>query len=371
MRVNAASITPHIDGFTFLRTLGAGATSDVHLYRDDSANRLVAIKVSRGTLGCPAASGFIREAETMGRLPRHPHILPVHGAGITRSGLGYIVLEYAPGGTYGELTRDRPLTCAQMLELGIKLCGALATAHRAGIIHHDVKPGNILITAHGTPALADFGISGIVYDATFTGYSLPWAPPEVLEGRTGRETADIYSLGAALYALLTGASPFEYAYRPRSPDELRRLVLNAPLPPLDEAVVPKDVSEVLRRALDKRQDARHHSAIAFARDLQRVQDGHFGHMTPVLVEGVPPRPARHHITARRVPADTSGHDRPWVRPAITAMLAIALLAAIPCLVAFVVMPRMDSAPIGRRIQIIAPATESASGEATDDRRSGT
>ena len=144
------------------------------------------------------------------------------------------------------------MTCEQVLDLGIKLSSALFTAHRSNIIHHDIKPSNILITSQGLPVLGDFGISTDVYDRTETGFSPPWAPPEVLQHLTnGSEAADIYSLAATLYAMFVGCSPFQHDYHPRSQSELISLIVNQPLPRLNRPDVPADVEAVLRRALNK------------------------------------------------------------------------------------------------------------------------
>ena len=206
---------PRISGYDFIQPLGTGATASVYRYHQRVPSRDVAIKVSSATLDPRAAARFRNEANYMAELSAHPYILSIHDAGVTSTGLGYIVLEYAPGGSYKELIRKRPLTADQMLDLGIKLCSALFTAHCKGILHRDIKPANILITPQGLPVLADFGISTNVYQAgTQTGFSVPWAAPEVLTGRSGgTEAADIYSLAATLYATLTGRSPYEHGYQ--------------------------------------------------------------------------------------------------------------------------------------------------------------
>ncbi len=352
----AASTTPpRIDGFTFVRALGSGSTANVYLYRQINPSRLVAIKVSNESLDPAIAARFNTESEMMARLSSHPYILPVYGTGITSNGLGYIIFEYAPGGTYKELTQTEPLTCGQMLDLGVKLCGALVDAHRAGIIHHDIKTGNVLVTAQGLPALADFGISSTIYDKTFTGYSLPWASPEVLCGRTGREAADIYSLGATLYATLVGKSPFEYGYRPHTSSELRQLIIDSPVPPINRDDVPTDIDKALRRSMKKRPDDRYHSSLDFARELQRLQQKHFGHMTPVVAEGVPPYPAQQTTPSHKTIAETP-KSRDWTKPVAITVSTTAALTILACLFAFVIAPHMDSASTDTRAQIITPAT---------------
>ena len=350
-------LAPRIDGFAFVRALGAGSTANVYLYRQLDSSRLAAIKVSRESLDPAIAARFAKEADMMARLSSHPHILSVYGTGVTSRGLGYIIAEYAPGGTYKELTQTQPLACEQMLDLGVKLCGALAEAHRAGIIHRDIKTSNILVTAGGLPALADFGIASTIYDKTFTGYSLPWASPEVLCGHAGRETADIYSLGATLYATLVGESPFEYGYRPRSSHELAQLIINSPVPPFNGADTdaPADVGKALYRAMEKRPDERYHCALDFGRELQRLQQTHFGHITPIMAEGAAPYPAQRTAPSQATIAKNA-KSQAWAKPVAVLLLIIAALTALACLFAFVVVPRMDSTPIGKRTQIIAPET---------------
>lgn len=207
---------PRLSGYDFVRALGTGTTATVYLYRLHTSAHPVAVKVSNQTLDCGIAAQFHRENAAMVRLSEHPYILTLYHADVTADGHGYMILEYAPGGTYEPLMKSRSLTCAQVLDLGIKLAGALGTAHRSNIIHHDIKPSNILITGQGLPALSDFGISTDAYDHTETGCSPPWAPPEVLlHMGNGAERADIYSLGATLYALLVGCSPYQHEYHPQ------------------------------------------------------------------------------------------------------------------------------------------------------------
>ena len=260
---------PRISGYDFIQPLGTGATASVYRYHQRVPSRDVAIKVSSATLDPRAAARFRNEANYMAELSAHPYILSIHDAGVTSTGLGYIVLEYAPGGSYKELIRKRPLTADQMLDLGIKLCSALFTAHCKGILHRDIKPANILITPQGLPVLADFGISTNVYQAgTQTGFSVPWAAPEVLTGRSGgTEAADIYSLAATLYATLTGRSPYEHGYQAHTQQELAQVIVSRRLPPIGRPDVPADVERVLAKGLDKNPDNRYGTALEFARAM--------------------------------------------------------------------------------------------------------
>ncbi|MBW3081425.1 serine/threonine-protein kinase [Bifidobacterium saguinibicoloris] len=353
---------PRIPGYTYIRTLGEGSTASVYLYQQRTPNRIVAVKVSKDSVNPRAAAQFTREADTMARLSSHPNIMSIYGAGVTSSGQGYIVFEYAPNGTYKEITQAHPLTCDQMLDLGVKLAGALFTAHRAGVIHHDIKTSNVLVNAQGLPVLADFGIASGIYDKRFTGYSLPWAPPEVLTGHVGQEAADIYSLAATLYATLTGRSPFEYGYHPRTPNELKELILDKPLPALNRPDVPADVERVLRKAMAKDPDDRYYSALQFAREMQRVQQAHFGHMTPVVAEGQPPYPSHRAAVAPGV-RTTRPTERRWVRPLAVAAGVVAAIAAVSLAFAFVIIPRSDSHATGSQATVRTPGTGEGDGSA--------
>lgn len=206
------SIPPQIPGYTLIKRLGSGSEADVYLYQQLSPARQVAIKISKNTLDPRAAVRFRSEANFMGQISTHPYILSVYENGVTVNGRGYTVFEYAPGGNYKTFLEHGRLTADQMLTVGIDLASALFTAHRKGIIHRDIKPSNILINAHNMPMLADFGIAGSVYGRPGVGFTIAWAAPEVLaQGGGGNESSDIYSLGATLFAMLIGQSPYEYS----------------------------------------------------------------------------------------------------------------------------------------------------------------
>lgn len=371
--MTAQSAPPSIPGYVFVRLLGNGATASVYLYHQRVPSRDVAIKVSSAVLDPRAAARFRNEANYMAQLSAHPYILSIHDAGVTSTGLGYIVLEYAPGGSYKELVHEHPLTADQMLDLGIKLCSALFTAHCKGILHRDIKPANILITPQGLPVLADFGISANVYQAgTQTGFSVPWAAPEVLSGRGGgTESADIYSLSATLYATLAGRSPYENGYQVRTQQDLAQVIVSQPLPPIGRPDVPTDVERVLRRGLDKNPDARYGTALEFARAMQIVQQRYYGHATPVTVEGVPeyPNTMRRHQGSISLPttagAPVMTPTGAWKRPAAITSAIVAVLAVIAVVFAFVVLPHMDDAATRDRAAVTTPGTGVSGDDGTD------
>ena len=128
---------PCLSGYDFVRTLGTGTTATVYLYRLHTSAHPVAVKVSNQTLDCGIAAQFHRENAAMVRLSEHPYILTLYHADVTADGHGYMILEYAPGGTYEPLMKSRSLTCAQVLDLGLKLAGALGTQQYS---HHRARP---------------------------------------------------------------------------------------------------------------------------------------------------------------------------------------------------------------------------------------
>lgn len=370
----ARSVPPQISGYTLIKRLGSGSESDVYLYQQHSPTRQVAIKISKGTLDPRAAVRFRSEANFMGQISTHPYILSVYGSGVTSTGRGYTVFEYAPGGNYKAFLEHGRLTADQMLTVGINLASALFTAHRKGIIHRDIKPSNILINAHHMPMLADFGIAGSVYGQPGVGFTIAWAPPEVLaQGGGGNESSDIYSLGATLFAILTGQSPYEYGYagmlgdakRQERAERLKTIILTNPLPKLNRPDVPAQVERVLRKALDRNPEDRYYSALEFARDMQRVQQELYGHAARTTIEGVEDFPRN--LYAQTVPDDTSAATaKPratWTRTLAITLSAVAAVAALALAFVYVVAPHMDAASDNSKVQV---QRHGASDHADDD-----
>lgn len=287
---------PDLPGYDYVRELGRGGFADVHLFRQHLPSREVAIKVLRHS----TASGldreqFENEANRMAMLSSHPGIVTIYEVGVAPDGRPFLTMEYCPHDHFGSIVRAHPLTVARGLEVGIKVAAAVETAHQAAILHRDVKPANILLTTYGEPALTDFGIAGGSDGealAVSQGVSIPFAAPEVLSGATvGDELADVYSLGATVYALLAGRSPFSTG-EPLSEVELIQRVLQAPLAPTGRADVPATLERVLANALARDPANRYESAAAFGRALQGVEAELGLAQTPLRIadtSSVPPR----------------------------------------------------------------------------------
>ncbi len=174
-------------GFDDAREIGRGGYGVVYRCTQAELDRTVAVKVLTVELDEENRARFFREQRAMGRLTGHPNIVGVLQVGATDSGLPYIVMPYHSQGSLDVRIRRRgPLPVERALRLGVKIAGAVESAHRLGILHRDVKPANILLTDYGEPALTDFGIahvSGGFETATGTVQGSPaYTAPEVLGG---------------------------------------------------------------------------------------------------------------------------------------------------------------------------------------------
>lgn len=282
----APSPPPELPGFTYVRPLGTGGFADVFLYEQQLPKREVAVKVllaDRLTAG--AAEEFTNEANVMALLSTHPAIVTIYQAGVAADGRPYLVMEYCPKPNLQIRTRKEPFSVAEALRVGVQVSGAVETAHRAGVLHRDIKPANILVTAYNRPALTDFGIASTTASGTdgeAAGMSIPWSPPESFADTpsTGVRT-DVYALGATVFTLLSGRSPFERKGERNTSADLIERIERMAVPSLGRADVPDSLQATLARAMSKRPDDRYPSAVAFARALQKVQIELAHSVTPI------------------------------------------------------------------------------------------
>ncbi|MDR6685984.1 serine/threonine protein kinase [Arthrobacter sp. 1088] len=266
---------PPIPGFKYISLLGSGGFSDVYLYEQDRPRRKVAVKVLLSDLKTEGARRrFESEANLMAQLSSHPYIVTIFEAEITESGHSYLAMEYCSRPSLDVRYRRQRFSVDEVLAVGIQVASAVETAHRAGIVHRDIKPANILVTDYNRPALTDFGISGTIGADTEddAGMSIPWSPPEQFRGgAVDGVPVDIWALGATLYTLLAGRSPFVLPGQDNSQRELISRITNSPLPRLGRADVPESLELVLSTSMAKSPESRYSSAHAFALALQRIQ----------------------------------------------------------------------------------------------------
>lgn len=266
---------PAIPGFRFLEHLGSGGFADVYLYEQDRPRRRVAVKVLLSDLRSDSArAGFEAEANLMAQLSSHPYIVTIYEADTTAEGRSYLAMEYCSRPSLDARYRQGGLPLAEVLAVGVQVASAVETAHRAGIAHRDIKPANILTTDYNRPALTDFGISGTMDgdEDDDVGMSIPWSPPEALSGaRVDGIRADVYSLGATLYTLLAGRSPYLRPGRSNAPRDLVDRIISEQLTPTGRSDVPESLELALATAMAKSPESRYSSAYAFALALQRIQ----------------------------------------------------------------------------------------------------
>jgi serine/threonine protein kinase len=275
---------PDLPGFTYVDILGSGGFADVYLYEQHLPRRRVAVKVLlMDRISTTSVAEFTAEANVMAMLSTHPAIVTIYQAGVARDGRPYLVMEYCPRPNLQVRYRREPFSIAESLRVGVQVAAAVETAHRAGVLHRDIKPANILVTEYNRPALTDFGIASTTSAAAESaGLSIPWSPPESFADVPRSDPrSDVWALGATVYTLLAGRSPFELPGQRNSAAELITRIETLPLPPLGRADAPLSLQRVLDRALAKNSADRYESALAFARALQTVQIELSHSVTPI------------------------------------------------------------------------------------------
>jgi len=266
MEAEAADTGPPAE-YQILREIGRGGMSTVYEARDARTGRSVALKM----LALPQShtpeqqrdliARFRREARAVARLS-HPNIVVIHEVG-ERDGAHFLTMEYLPGPTLRERLASGPLSPAQAQPTLDQIAGALDAVHAAGIVHRDVKPSNVLMSADGSAKLLDFGIARQSEDTTITSTGVlvgspSYMAPEQVRGEAGTAASDVWALGILLYEMLAGRPPFQAATIPA----VLYQVTHEPPPPVPG--LPPAVQKALRRALDKNPDRRFRSAGAFA-----------------------------------------------------------------------------------------------------------
>src|SRR5918998_4668070 len=271
--------TPQVllDRYEVGRLLGAGGMAEVFEGRDRLLVRRVAIKVplAQHAHDPDFAHRFRREAQAAASLS-HPNVVAVYDTG-TENGTHFIVMEYVEGRTLKDVIRaEGPLYPERAAEITADVCSALIAAHARGLIHRDIKPGNVMLTPEGKVKVMDFGIARATTSETITQTAAvvgtaQYISPEQAQGQTVDYRSDLYSLGCCLYEMLTGTVPFTgatpvaIAYRHVREDPAPPRLLNPDIPPALEAVC--------LRAMAKRPEDRYQTAAELRADLERVRAG--------------------------------------------------------------------------------------------------
>ena len=278
--------------YRILRQLGAGGMAVVYLAErdDDQFNQQVALKVMRpdASDGADLLRRFLVERQILAKL-NHPNIARLFDGGVLPSGRPYFVMEYVDGLSLTEACRQAGLTVRQRLELFVEVCSAVQYAHRNLVVHRDLKPSNILVTAEGRPRLLDFGIARVLaerqadqIDATRRQHlrlTPEYSSPEQIRMQAVSTATDVYSLGAVLYELLSGARVFDLA--DTTPGEMERIICEQDPPRASDAATTPEVARQLRgdldviltKALQKDVARRYVSVTALVEDVERHLQG--------------------------------------------------------------------------------------------------
>ena len=260
------------------KLLGRGAVGRVYLGRDQQTGEPVAIKelmTEWATRAPDAVERFRREGEALRKL-NHPNIVKVL-ATLEENDQLYLVMEYVGGGSLADLLkRQHQLPIAQVISIGLELSDALSRAHHLEIIHRDIKPGNILLAADGTPRLIDFGLAHLAgYPALTTARQLlgtiQYLSPEAFANQPLDARADIWSFGVVLFEMLTGQLPFDGD----SPIEIIHAIQNQPAPEVTwyRKDAPAPLADLIRRMLMRDRPARLASARLAGVELEALQRG--------------------------------------------------------------------------------------------------
>jgi len=231
--------------------LGSGASSRVDKARDNVIGRTVALKTFLNGFGQDLEQQFLREAQIIGQLS-NPCIVQLYDVGINEQGTPFLVMEYVAGKTLEDQLDPATLTLQRACAWAADLAGALALAHRAGIIHGDVKPGNILVTTENRVKLGDFGIARFASQISGSGNLMgtpAYLAPEQIQGEHQDPRSDQFALGIVLYQMVSGVKPFDGS----SLGAVCAQILNAePAPPSrHNPAVPKALDRIIARCLAK------------------------------------------------------------------------------------------------------------------------
>ena len=333
----SAKILSDFGDYELLEEIGRGGQGVVYRAHQKSLNRTVALKViGLGPWTTEAhLKRFRREAEAAARL-EHPGIVPIHDVG-ERDGQCYFSMKFVEGGQLDEVVRHTPMSIRQAAELVAKVARTVHYAHEHGILHRDIKPGNILLDGKGEPLLTDFGLARLVETESTVTRTLEvmgtpsYMAPEQAAGEHTKisKATDVYGLGATLYQLLTSHPPFAGG---TTYETLRLLRDTEPRRPrLLNPKVDRDLSTICLKCLEKDPQRRYPSALALSEDLE------------------------HWLKHEPIRAKRSGfftHARKWVRRNPSMTVLVTLLVALAVGVSVTVWNRKPAVLIPKSVAVL-------------------
>jgi serine/threonine-protein kinase len=385
-----------VGAYCVLRRIGSGGAGEVYLAQDTRLDRKVALKFLAGELtnDQDRILRFRQEARVVSAL-NHPNILTVYEIGGANSSY-YIATEFVSGETLRERMRDRRLSLGEVLDIAIQVANALAAAHAAGIVHRDIKPENIMIRPDGYVKVLDFGLAKLAerpgtMQESYSDHGPPvdtepglimgtprYMSPEQVRGLSVDTRSDIFSLGIALFEMITGEVPFGGA----TVSDTIAAVLTKEPPLLAQCGIeaPADLQRIIHRALNKDRSERYQTAEDLLRDLKGLEESLKEEAENCLVlPRRPPHTAQREATAmvnghsHRPPIGTISFSKVWERLSSSvfellgrsiaarkiAVLIILSLAGITVLISHFINVRHDeSASDIRRIAVLPFALES-------------
>ena len=274
-----------ISHYSIQRKLGAGGMGEVYLAQDTTLGRKVAIKFlsQNSVAGEQAKKRLVREAKAAAALD-HPHICAVHEVG-EEAGYSFIVMQYVEGETLASRIQRQPIEFREALDIAVQIADALAEAHSHRIIHRDIKPQNVMLTASGQVKVLDFGLARVVHEGslidsigetesllTIPGSvigTVPYISPEQVRGEALDGRSDIFSFGAVLYEMLSGRNPFSAESMGAT---MSSILTKEPAPLARYASdVPDELQRVVRKALSKDKEGRYQGIKDLLIDLRELK----------------------------------------------------------------------------------------------------
>ena len=367
--------------YRLIERIGAGGMSVVYKAQDLALGRLVAIKVLHESLTGDSAflERFRKEARAAASLS-HPNVVTVHDVG-QDGDRHYIVMELVEGDDLKAIIRRwAPLPLEKALDFTVQICQGVGYAHRAGFVHCDVKPQNVLVTSGGRAMVADFGIARVISEATMSRSDLNWGTPhyfspEQAAGEPATPSSDVYAIGVMLFEMLTGRLPFEA----EAPAALALMHIRED-PPLVTDLrpsVPTPVAKIVQKVLAKEPSARYRTAEQLGRILQSFhqESGQATRAMPTqkpapsrplparpapVPRAVQPRPPSIVQETPRRPSETADLGPDWLAIFLGAVALLAILGLIP-LWAFVYQAYSQPAPLPEIVPFVLFAIRSFSG----------